>query len=76
MSHPIRSRSQNVPLGEPITTCRGAKDMSGIGDWYWRRKAKRGEIDCYRVGKGLFIPVREVRRIVAEGYQPRQEKQA
>jgi len=72
MNHQIRTRGQKVPLGEPVTTCKGAKDMSGgMGEWLWRRKALRGEVDCYRIGSRLYIPTREIRRIVAEGFQPR-----
>jgi hypothetical protein len=72
MNHQIRTRGQKVPLGEPVTTCKGAKHMSGgIGEWLWRRKALRGEVDCYRIGSRLYIPTREIRRIVAEGYKPR-----
>lgn len=72
MSHQIRSRSQKVPVGEPVVNCRQAKTLSGgMGEWFWRRKALRNEIDSYRVGKQLFIPIREIRRVISEGYKPR-----
>jgi hypothetical protein len=64
-------KSQKVPLGEPVKSCRGAKDMTGFSDWIWRRMALRGEIDSYRVGKQLFIPIREINRVVLEGFRPR-----
>jgi hypothetical protein len=71
MNPQIKNRSQKVPMGEPVTTCRGARDMSGFSDWVWRRKALRAEIDSYRIGKQLFIPIREVHRVIAEGFRPR-----
>jgi hypothetical protein len=57
--------------GERVVSCRGAQQLSGgISAWTWRRKALRGEVDTYKVGKLLLIPIREVERVVLGGFRP------
>jgi len=57
--------------GESVVSCRRAAEMSGgITEWTWRRKALHGEIDSYKVGKLLLLPVREIQRVVTAGFRP------
>ncbi len=54
----------------------GAETLSGgRSKWTWRRDAYKGVVSSTKVGRRLFIPVSEVRRVMAEGLRPRlQEK--
>jgi len=54
-----------------------AEIMTGISRWTWRAYAYQGRVESCKVGPGssrhqrLLIPIREIRRVIAEGTRPR-----
>jgi hypothetical protein len=48
-----------------------AEDMTGRSRWSWRRDAYNGRIESVKIGRRLFVPVSEIRRVIAEGTRPR-----
>jgi len=48
-----------------------AEAMTGISRWTWRRSAYSGAVESAKFGRRLLLPVREVRRILAENTRPR-----
>ena len=48
-----------------------AEVMTGVSRWTWRGFAYHGKIDSCKVGTRLLIPLREIRRVISEGYRPR-----
>jgi hypothetical protein len=50
-----------------------AELLTGVSRWSWRRYAYIGRVESTKVGSRLLIPMREIRRILAEGTRPRVE---
>ena len=48
-----------------------AEEMTGLSRWTWRRSAYAGTVASVKIGRRLFIPVSEVRRVIAENTCPR-----
>lgn len=48
-----------------------AEQMTGRSRWSWRRDAYEGRIASVKIGRRLFVPVAEVRRVIAENTRPR-----
>jgi predicted DNA-binding transcriptional regulator AlpA len=48
-----------------------AEEMTGLSRWTWRRSAYAGTVASVKIGRRLFIPVSEVRRVIAENTRPR-----
>ena len=55
-------------------SCSEAQGCTGVSAWTWKQYALKGRISCVKVGKRTLLPVSEVRRVLAEGYQPRKQK--
>ena len=53
-----------------------AEIMTGRSRWTWRRAAYNGEVASCKVGRRLFIPTSEIRRVMAEGLRPRLDGQS
>lgn len=45
--------------------------MTGRSRWSWRRDCYSGAIASVKIGARLFVPVSEVRRVIAENTRPR-----
>jgi hypothetical protein len=52
-----------------------AEQMTGRSRWSWRRDCYSGAIASVKIGRRLFIPIAEVRRVIAENTRPRLEAQ-
>ena len=52
-----------------------AETMTGRSHWSWRKDAYSGRITSAKVGRRLFIPMTEVRRVMDEALRPRMEQQ-
>jgi hypothetical protein len=47
-----------------------AEAMTGRSRWSWR-DCYAGKIASVKIGRRLFVPVAEIRRVIAEGTRPR-----
>lgn len=56
-----------------LVSVQGAETMTGRSRWSWRRDAYEGRIESVKLGARLLIPVREIRRVIAESTRPRLE---
>ena len=54
-----------------LVSVQGAETMTGRSRWSWRRDAYEGRIESVKLGARLLIPVREIRRVIAESTRPR-----
>jgi hypothetical protein len=45
--------------------------MTGRSRWSWRRDCYSGAIASVKIGRRLFVPIAEVRRVIAENTRPR-----
>jgi hypothetical protein len=50
-----------------------AEAMTGRSRWTWRRDCYSGAIASVKIGRRLFIPLSEVRRVIGENTRPRLE---
>jgi hypothetical protein len=50
-----------------------AEAMTGRSRWSWRRDCYSGAIASVKIGRRLFVPMSEVRRVIAENTRPRLE---
>jgi len=50
-----------------------AEAMTGRSRWSWRRDCYSGAIASVKIGRRLFVPIAEVRRVIAESTRPRLE---
>ena len=48
-----------------------AEAMTGRSRWSWRRDCYSGAVASVKIGRRLFVPVSEVRRVIAECTRPR-----
>jgi len=48
-----------------------AEEMTGRSRWSWRRDCYSGAIASVKIGRRLFVPISEVRRVIAECTRPR-----
>jgi hypothetical protein len=48
-----------------------AEQMTGRSRWSWRRDCYSGAVASVKIGRRLFVPIAEVRRVIAEGTRPR-----
>jgi methylthioribose-1-phosphate isomerase len=48
-----------------------AEEMTGRSRWSWRRDCYSGAIASVKIGRRLFVPISEVRRVIAENTRPR-----
>jgi hypothetical protein len=62
-------------LEPELVSVQGAETMTGRSRWSWRRDAYEGRIESVKLGARLLIPVREIRRVIAESTRPRLVKQ-
>lgn len=53
-----------------------AEAMTGRSRWSWRRDCYSGAVASVKIGRRLFVPVSEVRRVIAENTRPRLEQKA
>ncbi len=51
-----------------------AEAMTGRSRWSWRRDCYSGAIASVKIGRRLFVPISEVRRVIAECTRPRLEQ--
>lgn len=52
-----------------------AERLTGRSRWSWRRDCYSGAVASVKIGRRLFVPVTEVRRVIAENTRPRFERQ-
>jgi hypothetical protein len=52
-----------------------AEQMTGRSRWSWRRDCYSGAVASVKIGRRLFVPIAEVRRVIAESTRPRLEQQ-
>ena len=48
-----------------------AEAMTGRSRWSWRRDCYSGAVASVKIGRRLFVPIAEVRRVIAENTRPR-----
>src|SRR5438270_10682415 len=48
-----------------------AEQMTGRSRWSWRRDCYSGAVASVKIGRRLFVPISEVRRVIAESTRPR-----
>ncbi len=48
-----------------------AEQMTGRSRWSWRRDCYSGAVASVKIGRRLFVPIAEVRRVIAESTRPR-----
>ena len=48
-----------------------AEAMTGRSLWSWRRDCYSGAVASVKIGRRLFVPIAEVRRVIAENTRPR-----
>ena len=48
-----------------------AEKMTGRSRWSWRRDCYSGAVSSVKIGRKLFVPIAEVRRVIAESTRPR-----
>lgn len=48
-----------------------AEAMTGRSRWSWRRDCYSGAVASVKIGRRLFVPMSEVRRVIAENTRPR-----
>lgn len=51
-----------------------AEEMTGRSRWSWRRDCYSGAVASVKIGRRLFVPLAEVRRVIAENTRPRLER--
>ena len=52
-----------------------AERLTGRSRWSWRRDCYSGSVASVKIGRRLFVPLAEVRRVIAENTRPRLEQQ-
>jgi hypothetical protein len=52
-----------------------AEAMTGRSRWSWRRDCYSGAVASVKIGRRLFVPIAEVRRVIAECTRPRVAEQ-
>ena len=50
-----------------------AEQMTGRSRWSWRRDCYSGAISSVKIRNRLYVPMSEIRRLIAEGTRPRLE---
>ena len=50
--------------------------LTGRSRWSWRRDCYSGAVASVKIGRRLFVPVSEVRRVIAESTRPRVARQS
>jgi hypothetical protein len=58
-------------LEPELVSVTGAEVISGRSRWSWRRDCYSGAIASVKIGRRLFVPISEVRRVIAENTRPR-----
>lgn len=48
-----------------------AEAMTGRSRWSWWRDCYSGAVASVKIGRRLFVPIAEVRRVIAECTRPR-----
>lgn len=48
-----------------------AERMTGRSRWSWRRDCYSGTVASVKIGRRLFVPIAEIRRVIAESTRPR-----
>lgn len=66
-----RKRAMKKTVEPEFVSVDEAEIITGISRWTWRDYAREGKVDTCKVGTRLLIPLREIRRVLAEGYRPR-----
>ncbi len=66
MSNKLERRIQPELLGMDE-----AEAMTGRSRWSWRRDCYSGAVASVKIRRRLFVPVSEVRRVIAECTRPR-----
>lgn len=51
-----------------------AERMTGRSRWSWRRDCYSGAVASVKIGRRLFVPLAEVRRVIAENTRPALEQ--
>ena len=51
-----------------------AEAMTGRSRWSWRRDCYSGTVASVKIGRRLFVPISEVRRVISENTRPRLEE--
>ena len=51
-----------------------AERLTGRSRWSWRRDCYSGAVASVKIGRRLFVPMSEVRRVIAENTRPRLEQ--
>lgn len=51
------------------------ENLTGRSRWTWRRDCYSGAVTSVKIGRRLFIPLEEVRRVIAENTRPRLKPQ-
>ncbi len=48
-----------------------AERLTGRSRWSWRRDCYSGAVSSVKIGRRLFVPTAEVKRVIAENTRPR-----
>ena len=48
-----------------------AERLTGRSRWSWRRDCYSGAVASVKIGRRLFVPMAEIRRVIAENTRPR-----
>lgn len=48
-----------------------AEEMTGRSRWSWRRDCYSGVIASVKIRNRLYVPMSEIKRLIAEGMRPR-----
>jgi hypothetical protein len=65
----------NRKIEQELLGVADAEEMTGRSRWSWRRDCYSGAIASVKIGRRLFIPIAEVRRVIAENTRPRVQAQ-
>ena len=50
-----------------------AEALTSRSRWSWRRDCYSGAIASVKIGRRLFVPMSEIRRVIAENTRPRRQ---
>ena len=59
------------PVERELLGMMEAEIMTGRSRWSWRRDCYSGAVASVKIGRRLFVPISEVRRVIAENTRPR-----
>lgn len=67
----VIQRKVNRKIEPELLGMNEAEEMTGRSRWSWRRDCYSGAVASVKIGRRLFVPIAEVRRVIAENTRPR-----